>query len=121
MPIAYSALVMLNASTLAAAVSFLLLLGKPSSAESQRRFVAGVVTDARGNELPGAVVQLENQVTLSVRSYNTGHDGRYHFNGIDTDMDYALKARYRTHWSKPHLLTRFDSTRQDIPLVIPID
>ena len=34
--------------------------------------VIGVVTDKRGNTLPGAVVQLEDTFALSFRSYITG-------------------------------------------------
>jgi hypothetical protein len=49
-------------------------------------FIAGVVTDNRGNELPRAVVQLEDEVTLSVRSYISGTDGRYRFTGVATPL-----------------------------------
>jgi len=80
------------------------------------------VTDKKGNALADAVVQLENQITLSVQSYITGDDGRYRFSRVNADIDYTLRARYRSHWSKPHFISRFDSLKnRDIGLVIPID
>jgi hypothetical protein len=110
------------ATTTLRLVPLVLLLCAAVSSESHWRFVTGVVTDSRGNELPHAVVQLENEITLSIRSYITGPDGRYYFSEVSADMDYKLTARYRTWWSRPHHLSRFDSPkRRDIRLVIPID
>ena len=102
----------------------LLLLGAiaPCWAQSGIRGVTGIVTDKAGNSLPGTVVQLENTVTLSVISYITGKDGRYHFNGLSEDVNYGLRAKYRRYWSPKKTLSKFNSSRHPrIDLVIPID
>ena len=59
-----------------------------------------MVTDKRGNALPGAAVQLENTATLFVTSYITGKDGHYHFNQLHDDVDYTIKAKYRNYWCR---------------------
>lgn len=94
------------------------------SGESQYkpRPVIGVVTDKRGNTLPGAAVQLENTFDLTVRSYITGKDGRYHFTGLNDDVDYILRAKYRNYWSEHKTLSKFNSSpHPEVNLVIPID
>lgn len=103
-------------------VLLLLAASVPSLAQSGLRDVTGIVTDKRGNSLPGAVVQLENSVTLTVMSYITGKDGRYHFNGTSGDVDYKLRARYRKFWSAQKSLSKLNSSPHPrIDLVIPID
>ena len=102
--------------------AMLLLAVFPCVSEIELRSVTGVVTDKRGDALPGAVAQLENVETLLVRSYLTGKDGRYRFSHLYGDMDYTLKATYRDYWSKPKTLSKFDSSKQrDVTLVIPIE
>ena len=99
----------------------LLLLWCPSPSEPAWRSVAGVVKDEAGNALPDSVVQLENEADLSVRSYITGVDGRYHFSEVSYDIDYTLKARYRKYWSKTKTLSCFNSAADpEIDLIIPI-
>jgi hypothetical protein len=105
-------------------LSFLigLLILVPSDAQFKERDVSGVVTDARGNALPRVAVQLENTRDLSVRSYITGKDGRYHFNGLNDDIDFTLRAKYLNYCSKPKTLSRFEaSSHPEVNLVIPID
>ena len=102
--------------------ALLLLLWFPSPSEPAWRLVSGVVRDASGNALPASVVQLENELDLSIRSYITGADGRYHFSEVSYDVDYTLKARYRKYWSKAKTLSNFDSaSHSEIDLIIPID
>jgi len=110
---------------------FTSLFWTPYTSKSKWRSVHGVVTDRKGNELPDAVVELENESEPlrlrlseigSVQSDVTGGDGRYYFKGHNADVDYTLRARYGEHWSKLHFLSKFDSTKRgDIRLVIPID
>lgn len=57
------------------------------------RSVSGVVTDKRGNALRGAAVQLENNTDMSIRSYITAKDGRYHFERLNGNDYYTLKAK----------------------------
>lgn len=107
-----------------AAVLVLLLLAVslPCRPQSGIRDVAGVVTDKRGNTLPGVSVQLENTVTLSVMSYITGKDGSYHFNGLSDDVDYRLRAKYHKFWSAQKRVSKFNSSPHPrIDLLIPID
>lgn len=107
-----------------AAVFVLLLLVASVSGRSQpgMRNLTGSVTDKRGNTLPGAVVQLENTVNLSVMSYITAKDGRYHFNGLSDDVNYTVRAKYRKWWSSQKRLSKLDSSpRPKIDLMIPID
>jgi hypothetical protein len=53
-------------------VLLLLAISVPCLPQTGIRNVTGIVTDKRGNTLPGAVVQLENTVTLTVMSCITG-------------------------------------------------
>lgn len=100
----------------------LLLLGLPCLPQFEARSVTGVVTDKRGNALPGTVVQLENTATLNIRSYITGKNGRYHFGLLRDDIDYTLKAKYRKYWSKPRTLSKFNGQKHpEVDLMIPID
>jgi hypothetical protein len=86
------------------------------------RTLNGVVTDKRGNKLPGAAVQLENANTLTVMSYITGKDGHYQFNLLHDDVDYTVKAKYRNYWSEQKTLSKFDSSKTpEINLVIQIE
>jgi len=99
-----------------------LLTWLPGESQLQSRPVTGMVTDLRGNALPGAVVQLDNTVNLSVRSYITQKDGRYFFTGLNTEVDYTLKAKYRNYWSQPKTLSKFnESSHPVVNLMIPID
>jgi len=100
----------------------LLIIGLPSLPQFELREITGVVTDKRGNALPGAAVQLENLNNLSIMSYITAKDGCFYFNGLHDDIDYTLKAKYRQYWSERKTLSKFDSSRHPtIQLVIPID
>jgi hypothetical protein len=100
----------------------LLLGGFLSAAGFEVRNVTGVVIDKRGNTLPGAVVQLEDTFTLSVRSYITDNNGNYHFSELNPEIDYTLKAHYHGHWSRSKTLSKFNSSpHPQVDLVIPID
>lgn len=99
-----------------------LLLWLPCQAQIEMRSVTGFVTDKHGNTLPGAAVQLENTVTLSIMSYITGKDGRYHFNNLNGDIDYTLKAKYRRYTSERKTLSKFNSSKHpEVDLVIPAE
>jgi Carboxypeptidase regulatory-like domain len=94
----------------------------PCASQYKPRPVTGVVTDKAGNALPGAIVQIENTRNLAVRSYITQKDGRYYFSELNDDIDYTLRAKYRSNWSEPKTLSRFNtSPHPEINLVIPID
>jgi hypothetical protein len=58
------------------------------------RSVQGTVTNAAGEAVNGAVVQLKNTKTLQIRSFITRDNGGYYFHGLSTDVDYELSAEY---------------------------
>src|SRR5450631_654411 len=60
--------------------------------EPAERSVSGGVTDANGDPVPGAVVQLKNTRTLQVRSFIAKEKGDYYFAGLSKDVDYEIKA-----------------------------
>jgi hypothetical protein len=100
----------------------LLLIGFPSLPQFEVREVTGVVTDERGNALPGAAVLLENLNNLSIMSYITGKDGCYYFNGLHDDIDYTLRAEYQNYCSERKTLSKFNSSKHPrIELVVPIE
>ena len=103
-------------------MAVLLLAGSSCLPQWELRSVIGVVTDKRGNVLPGATVQLENTATLTIMSNITDQDGRYHFNQLSDDIDYTLKAKYRSSWSRPRKLSKFNSSKHpEVDLVIPAE
>src|SRR5277367_5154192 len=86
------------------------------------RSISGVVTDKRGNLLPGAVVEIDNSVTKDIQSYLVQQDGRYHFNGLNPDVEFVLHAHYKGHDSKNWTLSKFsDSKTLRVDFIIPID
>jgi hypothetical protein len=63
-----------------------------SNDDANTRSVQGVVTDANGNPVADATVQLKDTKQLQIRSFKTGADGNYHFSGLSTNTEYELKA-----------------------------
>jgi hypothetical protein len=86
-----------------------LAFGQKKSKEPQEKSVSGIVTDASGNPVPGAVVQLKNTKTLQVRSFIAKEMGEYYFMGLATDVDYELKADANGKSSGTKTLSSFDS------------
>ncbi len=104
----------------ALAVAVLVLAFALAGEES--RSVSGVVTDKRGNVLPGAVVEIDNSITKEIQSYIVQKDGRYHFQDLNPDVEFVLHALYRGNVSKSWTLTRFNCARHaKADFVIPID
>src|SRR5271170_2347338 len=58
------------------------------------RTVQGVVNNAQGEAVNGAVVQLKNTKSLQIRSFITRDNGTYYFHGLSTDVDYELRADF---------------------------
>ncbi|HEX4136840.1 MAG TPA: carboxypeptidase-like regulatory domain-containing protein [Bryobacteraceae bacterium] len=86
-----------------------LAFGQKKSKEPQEKSVSGMVTDASGNPVPGAIVQLKNLKTLQVRSFIAKDMGDYYFQGLATDVDYELKADANGKSSATRTLSSFDS------------
>jgi hypothetical protein len=99
-----------------AAVCALLLSASMAGADKKKddanvRTVQGSVTDAEGEAVNGAVVQLKNTKTLQIRSFITKDNGAYYFHGLGTDVDYELHAEYQGASSGAKTLSTFDSRK----------
>ncbi len=98
-----------------AAVVFVIALASTAFAQNNKknqlneRTVTGIVSDASGAPLKGAVVQLENTKTLQIRSFIARDDGSYVFNGLGTDVDYQISAQWGGKRSGTKILSSFDS------------
>lgn len=92
--------------------------GVPTKDEQKKaaveRPVKGVVTDADGKPVVGAIVQLKNTRTLQVRSFITKDKGEYYFAGLSKDIDYELKAQFSGKASKPRTLSSFDTKPEPV-------
>lgn len=80
-------------------------------AQSSTRCVRGIVTDRNGNPL-ASVVQIEDMLTLEIRSFVAGNDGTYYFTHLSPDRDYIIRAHYRNVWRRAKTLSRFDSRKE---------
>ena len=102
----------------AAACALLLLAGAASGAKKDEnaniRTVQGVVNNAQGEAVNGAVVQLKNTKTLQIRSFITRDNGAYYFHGLSTDVDYELRADFDGASSAARTLSSFDTRKQPV-------
>jgi hypothetical protein len=78
------------------------------------RPVQGLVTDADGKPIVGAVVQLKNMRSLQVRSYITREPGTYYFSGLNKDIDYEVKAQFNGKISAARTLSAFDTKAEPV-------
>jgi hypothetical protein len=76
------------------------------------RVVQGIVQTAESLPQANAVVYLQDQKTLQVRTYITDADGRYRFGQLSSDVDYQLWAEFKGHKSKTKSISSFDSKKQ---------
>src|ERR1700724_2319003 len=67
---------------------------KRPNEDANTRSVQGVVTNASGNPVANAVVQLKDTKQLQIRSFRTAADGSYHFAGLGSNTEYELKADF---------------------------
>ena len=97
-----------------------LLAQKRDRSEPTVRSVEGTVRSTDDAPVEGAVVQLKDTKSLQVRSFITRSDGNYHFQGLNPNVDYELKAEYQGTSSDTKTLSVFDSrTKAVIHLRIP--
>jgi hypothetical protein len=80
----------------------------------KERPVHGIVTDADGKPVAGAVVQLRNTRTQEIRSVITHDKGDYSFSGLSKTVDYEIKAVLQDHASAPHTLSTLDTRAQPV-------
>jgi hypothetical protein len=84
---------------------------KQKQDDAAARSVEGVVQDPAENLLAGAVVKLEDMRTLQVRSFITKEDGKYHFSGLKSDVEYQVRADYQAMTSGWKRLSIFDTRK----------
>ena len=75
--------------------TLLLCAALPAQKKNQdltTRDLEGVVTDGTGQPAAKAVVQLKNTKSLQIRSFITAEDGKYHFAGLGSEVEYQVKA-----------------------------
>ena len=65
--------------------------------------------DAKGSPVPGAIILLKDTKTLQVRSYIAQKDGKYHFFGLSSDINYELRAQANGMTSPEKMVSVFDS------------
>jgi hypothetical protein len=82
-----------------------------TSEDTTPRSVQGLVTDASGNPVDKAAVQLKDTKSLQIRSFITGPDGRYHFAGLSPNLEYELKAESQGVSSPKKSLSVFNSKK----------
>ncbi|MGC2402729.1 MAG: carboxypeptidase-like regulatory domain-containing protein [Acidobacteriaceae bacterium] len=86
--------------------------GGQSLAQSVR-VVQGNVTNSDNQLQPNAVVYLQDQKTLEVRTFITQtDDGHYRFGQLSSDVDYQIWAEFHGHKSKTRAISSFDSKKQ---------
>jgi hypothetical protein len=76
------------------------------------RVVQGTVRDSSDQPQANAVVYLQDQKSLEVRTYITEADGHYRFGQLSSEVDYQLWAEYKGHKSKTRSISSFDSKKQ---------
>jgi hypothetical protein len=76
------------------------------------RVVQGTAQNAEAQPQQNAVVYLQDQKTLEVRTYITEADGHYRFGQLSSDVDYQLWAEFKGHKSKTKSISSFDSKKQ---------
>jgi len=73
------------------------------------RSIVGTVLNQAGAPIPGAHVLLKNGKSLQVRSFIAQEDGKYHFYGLSSDINYELRAQANGMTSKTKNISVFDS------------
>jgi hypothetical protein len=100
-----------------AGIAALLAHSAPAQKKADKnplRDVTGVVSDAAGKPVNGAIVQLKNTKTLQIISFITKEQGDYYFHGLSPDIDFEITASFSGKFSNVHTLSSFDSRKQAV-------
>lgn len=73
------------------------------------RSIEGTVVTKEGAPVAGAIVLLKDTKTLQVRSFIAQKDGRYHFYGLSSDINYQVRAEAGDRTSPIKNISVFDS------------
>lgn len=88
--------------------------------EQQTRSLNGTVRDKNDAVLANAIVYLKNMRTLAVKTYISGNDGVYRFNGLSPNADYEVYAEFNGARSDTKTVSSFDG-RKSITYNLKID
>ncbi len=83
------------------------VVGQPGTVTT--RSIEGTVLNRAGSPVAGAVILLKDTKTLQVRSFIAQNDGKYHFYGLSTDINYQLRAESNGMTSSTKTVSVFDS------------
>lgn len=86
----------------------------PKEDKSRLRDLSGIVKDAAGSPINGAVVQIKDTKTGRVIDYITKQDGGYQFHELDMDIDYELTAKHTGFAPAAKKLSKYDSRKPAI-------
>lgn len=86
----------------------------PAGTTPTARSIEGTVLDVNGAPVPDAVVLLKDLKTLQVRSFIAQKDGKYHFYGLSTDINYQVRAQSKDMTSPIKSVSVFDSHKRII-------
>jgi hypothetical protein len=78
---------------------------------SDLRSVQGQVVGPDDQPVVGAVVQLKDMHSLEIRSFVTQEEGKYHFSGLKTEIDYQVKAVSTGMSSAAKTVSLFDTRK----------
>ena len=84
----------------------------PHSLAQSARVVQGMVQSTNDQPQPNAVVYLQDQKSLEVKTFITEADGHYRFGQLSSDADYQLWAEYKGRKSKTRTISSFDSKKE---------
>jgi hypothetical protein len=84
----------------------------PLSLAQSARVVLGTVQSTNDQPQPNAVVYLQDQKSLEVKTFITEADGHYRFGQLNSDVDYQLWAEFKGHKSKTKSISSFDSRKE---------
>jgi len=89
--------------------------------KSDLRTIHGQILE-NDTPLEKSVVYLKNVRTLKIVTFITGKDGTYHFNGLNPNVDYEIRAEAENHraLTATHTVSLLDG-RKDVPLNLRID
>jgi hypothetical protein len=87
----------------------------PKDRDGKLRTLVGVVTLPDNAHVQGAVVRISNQRTGEVRAFITQADGKYRFEGLEREINFAVYAELKGAKSRTRSLTPFDS--RDDPII----
>jgi len=96
------------------ALCFLLALGTmfASASGQSLRVIEGRAVGSNDQPLQNAIVYLQDQKTMEVKTYITDADGKFRFGQLSSDVDYQVWAKYQNRKSKTKSISSFDSKTQ---------